>query len=118
MTKPISKAAQLRQARRILLTLLRTPKSRTGLQAAVKSQLISRNYVFGFLSEGRRDGTLVTFKSGPTVMYQIATTIVEEVPAEGIYPSWLDPRTLPTATSRLVVIDGDAVQIKVKKNKK
>lgn len=114
MSKPLSKAAQIRQAERVLLTLLRTPKSRTGLVAAVKSKTISRNYVFGFLSEGRRNGTLTTHKSGATVMYQVATAIVEEKPVASEFPAWLDPRSLPTSTARMVVVDG----VVVMRNKK
>lgn len=117
MTKPLSKAAQIRQAERVLLSLLRTPKTREGLVAAVRSQTISRNYVFGFLSEGRNNGTLVTHKSGQYVMYQVAVAIVEERPVASDYPSWLDPRSLPTSSARLVVVDGVVVKVKQKKNK-
>jgi hypothetical protein len=111
MKKPPSKAAQTRQAERTLLGLLRTPKTRNGLIAAVKSQTITRNYVFGFLSEGRRNGTLTTHKSGALVMYQVATAVTDEKPVESPFPSWLDPRSLPVSTSRVVVVDGVIVKI-------
>lgn len=114
MNKPMSKAAQYRHAEKVLLTLLRTPKSRTGLVAAVKSQVISRNYVFGFLSEGRRTGLLTTHKSGATVMYSVAQAIVEEKPVVSEYPSWLDPRSLPASTGRKVVVDGRVVKVNSK----
>lgn len=111
MTKPPSKASQIRQAEKVLLSLLRTPKTRSGLVAAVKTKTISRNYVFGFLSEGRRNGTLTTHKSGPTVMYQVATEIVEEKPVASEFPSWLDPRALPASTGRMVVVDGVVIKV-------
>jgi hypothetical protein len=101
-----SKAGQVRAAERILEGLLRTPKTRGGLVAAVITNHISRNFVFGWLSEKSRDGTLTKLKSGSNVMYQIAKHVVVEVPAESAYPSWLDPRWLPLAAGRTVYIDG------------
>lgn len=109
MTAPTSKAAQIRQAERILRSLLRTPKSRAGLVAAVVKSHISRNYVFGWLAERRRDGTLTVHKSGPTVMFQITKSVVCESASESIYPAWLDPRSLPMATGRVVVVNGFVV---------
>ena len=110
MSKPLSKAAQARQAEKVLTALLRTPKTRDGLVAAVKTKTISRNYVYGFLAEGRRRGALTTLKSGRSVMFQITQSVVEEKPVASMYPSWLDPRALPTSTSRLVVVDGGIVK--------
>lgn len=114
MSKPPSKAEQIRQAEKVLLSLLRTPKTRAGLVAAVKSKTISRNYVFGFLSEGRRNGTLITHKSGAAVMFQVAPAVVEEKPVASEFPSWLDPRTLPVATGRIVVVDGVVINVSKK----
>lgn len=111
MTKPVSKASLVRQADKTLRGLLRTPKSRAGLIAAVTNRAVSRNYVFGWLAEGRRDGTLTTHKSGGTLMYQVASSVVTEVASESIFPSWLDPRALPTSTSRTVVVDGEIIKI-------
>lgn len=108
--KPHSKAGQLRAADKMLRALLRTPKTRGGLVAAVKSAQISRNYVFGWLSERRRDGSVTKLRSSTTVMYQIASHVVCEVPAESVYPSWLDPRALPVSTNRTAYIDGAAVK--------
>lgn len=118
MSKPPSKAAQVRQAERTLLGLLRTPKTRTGLIAAVKSKVISEHFVYGFLAEGRNSGELVTFKSGRQLMYQVAAPTVAEVPEASVYPSWLDPRALPIATSRLVVIDGEVIKTDGKEEQK
>lgn len=106
MKKLLSTAAQIRQAESTLRSLLRTPKSRPGLIAAVVKGKISRNYIFGWLAERRRDGTLTVHKSSGALMYQIAVYGVSETPIESIYPRWLDPRHLPTAHSRVVVVDG------------
>jgi hypothetical protein len=110
LNKPLSKAAQVRQAERILTALLRTPKTRDGLVAAVKTKTITRNYVYGFLAEGRRKGSLTTLKSGHSVMFQITSSVVEERAVASVYPSWLDPRALPASTTRLVVVDGEIVK--------
>lgn len=105
----VSKAAQIRQAENTLRGLLRTPKTRPGLIAAVVKDKISPHYVYGWLAERRRDGTLAIHKSGGVLMYQIALEVVLEKPTESLYPSWLDPRLLPTATGRVVVVDGVVV---------
>lgn len=114
MTKPIkppSKASQLRQAVRTLKALLRTPKTRPGLIAAVTNSAISRNFIFGWLAEGRRDGTLTVHKSAGVLMYQVAEVIINEIPSGSAYPSWLDPRALPISTGRTVVVDGKTIKI-------
>lgn len=110
MTRSRAVQAQLGQAERTLLALLRTPKTKAGLVAAIKSKTISRNYVYGFLSEGKRTGRLVTLKSGALVMYQVAGTHLTEKSAVSEYPSWLDPRSLPVSAARAVFIDGVAVK--------
>lgn len=104
--RPDSKAGRSRAADRLLRSLLRTPKSRAGLIAAAASIGVSRNYVFGWLSEQRRDGTVATLKSGRTDLYQMSVLVVSETPAPGTYPSWLEPRTLPQAAFRHVYVDG------------
>lgn len=114
MSKPLSKAAQVRQAEKVLTALLRTPKTRDGLVAAVKTKTISRNYVYGFLAEGRRKGALTTLQSGRQVMYQVATAIVQEKSVASVYPSWLDPRALPMSTSRVVAVDGRIIKKQLK----
>lgn len=109
---PTSKAGQLRAAEKTLRGLLRTPKTRNGLVAAVCKGHISRNFVYGWLAERRRDGTVTTLKSGVTVAYQITAHVVIEVPKESVYPTWLDPRALPMAASRAIHIDGKIVEQK------
>lgn len=106
--KPDSKAGQIRAANKLLHRLLRTPKTRAGLIAAVTSSgKVSRNFVYGWLSENTRTGVVTVFKaSGKSVTYQIADHVVVEVAAGGEFPSWLEPRVLPMATSREVFIAG------------
>lgn len=113
--KPDSKAGQLRSAERTLRALLRTPKTRNGLVAAVTKGHISRNFVFGWLAERRRDGTVTTLKSGTKVMFQITSSIVIETPVQSEYPSWLDPRSVPAAGSRTLYVDGKIVELKGQK---
>lgn len=109
---PQSKAGQLRAAEKTLRGLLRTPKTRSGLCAAVTGGRISRNFVYGWLAERGRDGTVTTLKSSTHVMYQIANHLVQELPVQSVYPTWLDPRALPLSSSRAVHIDGILVKNK------
>lgn len=104
---PVSKASQFRQAERILRALLKTPKTRAGLIAAVSVKgVITKHFVFGWLAERRRDGTLVVLKSMGENWYQVAPDSVQEIPSLSVYPSWLDPRALPISSGRVVAVDG------------
>lgn len=116
--KPDSRAAQARAAERTLLALLRTPKTRPGLIAAVAAKNITRRFVFGWLSEQVRGGRLLVLKSSRQVMYQLGTGSVDETPHEGNYPAWLEPRALPTANSRRTYLDGQRVEETKQKGKK
>lgn len=115
----LAQREQQRKAERILRTLLKTPKTRAGMIVAVLAKgYISKHYVFGWLAARRRDGTVVMLKSMGERWYQLAPTVVREVPKESLYPSWLDPRALPAAVGRLLVVDGTVVDIKENSNKK
>lgn len=108
-SKPESKAARLRKADQLLRLLLRTPKTRSGLIAAVTASskgAVTRNFVYGWLSEQTRTGTVTTFKGGGPVTYQITEAIVVEVIPPSHFPSWVDPRQVPAARSRQVFISG------------
>lgn len=104
--QPDSKAGRSRAADKMLRSLLRTPKSRAGLIAAALSVGVSRNFVYGWLSEQRRDAKIAVLKSGRIEMYQMTTHVVVESPAPGTYPAWLEPRALPVSASRCVYVDG------------
>jgi hypothetical protein len=105
--KPDSKTVRAREADKLLRRLLRTPKTRAGLIAAVASHKVSGNFVYGWLSENQRNGTVTVLKShGRLFQYQISEHVVVETAAPGSYPSWLEPRALPIAASRRVFIDG------------
>lgn len=115
----LAQRAKQAKAERILRTLLKTPKTRSGLIAAVHDKgFISKHFVYGWIATRRRDGTVVMLKSMGELWYQLAPTTVVEVPKESVYPSWLDPRALPDAKGRLLVVDGEVVNIKENSNKK
>ena len=115
----IAQREQQTKAERVLRALLKTPKTRSGMISAVLEKgFISKHYVFGWLSSRRRDGTIVVLKSMGERWYQLAPKTVVEVPKESVYPSWLDPRALPDAQGRLLVVDGAVVNIKENSNKK
>ena len=100
------RTTQVRQANKVLLALLKTPKTRPGLIAAVSSDSISRNFVFGWLIEQVRSGVVVKLKSSHHITYQVAVTLSEEQPRAGMFPNWLEPRILPVLATRRVYIDG------------
>lgn len=105
--KPDPKTVRAREADKLLRRLLRTPKTRAGLIAAVATHKVSGNFVYGWLSENQRNGTVTVLKSsGRQFQYQISEHVVIETAAPGQYPSWLEPRTLPVASARRVFIDG------------
>lgn len=103
------KRADARTARHLLERLLRTPKSRAGLVAAVKVHGIGRNFVFGYLTSELRVGRILVLKSGVSIMYQRAECVVHEAPAPRDFPTWLEPRSLPLARGRRIFIDGREV---------
>lgn len=106
MSRQDSKAAAIRKAEHTLSILLRTPKTREGLIAAVTSEKVSRRFVFGWLTEQVRTGNVSRLKSGDGVAYQIRGTFITEPTLKGDYPTWLEPRVLPTVKSGSVFIDG------------
>lgn len=101
-----TRTAQARQANKVLRALLRSPKTRAGLVAAVSSRKISRQFVIGWLTEKQRTGHVVLLKSGANVTYQLSSTFHVERPDEGAYPSWLEPRSLPDVSARQAYING------------
>lgn len=109
---PQSKASQARKADRILRALLKTPKTREGLIAAVSVRgVITGNYVYGWLAKSRLDGSVTELKSRGTRMYQVTPAAISEVPVASVFPAWLDPRALPHSRGRTVVVDGGVVRV-------
>lgn len=107
--QPVSmetRRVQAIHAEQVLNGLLRTPKTRPGLIAATVASKISRNFVFGWLTEQVRTGQVIPLKSTNPPMYQLASAGAAEVPCPGEYPQWLDPRVLPPVVSRRVYIAG------------
>jgi hypothetical protein len=109
---PNSRAAQVRRAEIVLTRLLKTPKTRNGLVAAVTSKKISRNFVFGWLANQVVSGGVIKLKSGMLITYQIKGEVILENPALSEFPSWLDPRSLPAVSERKVFVDGLLVESK------
>lgn len=106
-SRPDSKAARARAADKLLRLLLRTPKTRSGLIAAVTAKgTVSKHLVFGWLAENTRNGTVTVFKGNGQLTYQITESVVVEPLKEGDFPAWLEPRTLPLAQGREVFISG------------
>ena len=98
--------AAVRKASRTMSILLKTPKTREGLVAAVASEMVSKRFIFGWLTEQVRTGNVSQFKSARTVLYQIRGTFIKEPVSRSDYPNWLEPRTLPTVRSGTVFVDG------------
>ena len=107
--KAESRRSQVRKAEKTLSALLRTPKSRAGLIAAVSGKSITRHFVYGWLTEQLRSGTVSQLKSTQPVTFQITTLVIVERPTVGTYPTWLEPRLLPDAAGRRVFLDGKAI---------
>jgi activator of HSP90 ATPase len=105
-TKHESKAQRLRDANRVLMVLLRNPKTRGGLVAMAQARGLSASYVYGWLTERQRSGVVTKLKSGAALTYQLTSHVVVEVPAEGLYPAWLDPRVLPVSVASNAYING------------
>lgn len=110
MSRRIPKRRQphVTKAKRQLAALLRSPKTRDGLIAAVCNEHISKHFVYGYLSDGLREGTITCHKSGRVEQFQAVSGFVAEKPAEGLYPEWLEPRSLPTARTRQTFFAGKA----------
>lgn len=105
-----SRAAQIRKAEKVLRALLQTPKSRSGLIAAVSvTNGITRNYVFGWLAARHQDGTVTKIRLDGSVVYQMTQKVVE-APKESEFPGWMDPRGLPMQSVRRVFIQGKQVR--------
>lgn len=96
-------------AEAMLLALLRTPKTRAGLIAAAATSGVTKNFVYGFLSQMQREGVVTQLKSTNPVQYQASESIVVEKPAESLWPTWLELRVLPPSCGRRTYIDGQPV---------
>lgn len=112
--KPDSRAGRARAADKLIRSLLRSPKTRSGLIAVVTATTkVSRNFVYGWLSERTLDGTVTVLKGADRQpLYQITTHVVVESARAGDFPSWLEPRALPVAGARQVFIAGQKTRTK------
>jgi hypothetical protein len=104
-----TKRERVEAAYRVLDSLLRSPKTRAGLIAAV-ADTMSKNFVYGYLSQQIHTGAVTVLKASDPPLYQMTEYVVIEKPKASVFPGWLEPRALPTSTQRLVHIDGKLVQ--------
>lgn len=119
MAQALSIREQKLRAEATLRALLRNPKSRSGLVAAVVGGAISRNFVYGFISVGVTNGELVVLKSSTgssEPLYQLSGRFHVEVPAESAYPGWLDPRVLPSVRARHVYVAAKPAEVQQENN--
>lgn len=89
-----------------LISLLAQPRTREGLIAMGRAHGMSAHFVYGWLTNSQRIGTVVKHRAGSHVTYSLSTGVVEEGATPSTYPAWLDPRTLPVSRGRTVVVDG------------
>ncbi|VTU31853.1 hypothetical protein H4CHR_02892 [Variovorax sp. PBS-H4] len=104
---PNSQASKIRRAKALLEGLLRAPKTRAGLIAAARTKGVTRNFLYGWLSNAVRTGEVVMHKSTEPPTFQLAATAASENPSSGEYPMWLEPRGLPAFSARTAFIDGE-----------
>lgn len=107
--KPPSRRSVVRKADSLLSGLLRTPKTRAGLIAAISGTGVSKNFLYGWLTDQVRTGKVAALKSAKPVSYQMAGLVIQERPPEGVYPLWLEPRFLPETSARRAYFDGKAI---------
>jgi hypothetical protein len=110
---PATRSAQVRKAEAKLAALLRTPKSRRGLIAAVAGHQITKHFVFGWLSQQLQEGTVARLKSSGDEIFQLASCIEQErakTKTTEDYPDWLEPRALPPVASRRVYFAAKIVE--------
>lgn len=113
MATSLSLREQKAKAEATLRALLRKPKSRSGLVAAVVGGAVTKNFVYGFLSVGITSGEIVVLKStsASDPLYQLSGRFHVEVPAGSGYPLWLDPRALPAVSGRRVYIGATSAEL-------
>lgn len=104
--KPPSRKSVVRRVDALLLRLLRTPKTRPGLIAAVSGSGVSRNFLYGWLTAQVRLGAVTELKSTRPASYQVSTLVIAERPPAGTYPTWLEPRILPETSARIAYFNG------------
>lgn len=109
MTPAPTKRSEARKTEKMLVALLATPKTRAGLIAAVSGSGLSRHFIYGWIGEQLRSGALAELKASRPSTFQMADKVIVELPPPGFYPSWLEPRHLPTALSRQAYFDGRSV---------
>jgi hypothetical protein len=95
------KGTLVRAARR-LSALLKTPKTKRGMAAAVSDLALSQWFVSGWLSREMKAGRVIEVhqRVRGQKLYVLATTQVEPPKVDTIYPAWLCPQEVPQYASR------------------
>lgn len=89
---------------RLLRGLLRSPKAKPGLIAAVASHGVTEKFVNGWLIASLQSGQVVKHGGGRYVTYQMTADVLVAPDLYSEFPEWLCPRTLPITTKRLVIL--------------
>ena len=92
-----------------MMALLSMPRRIHVLEAYSKSCGQSEHTVRGWLARKIEAGEVRKIEIDSFTCYVAASSTVHEVPEPSIYPSWLDPRTLPISRSRVIVSGGEIV---------
>jgi hypothetical protein len=98
------------RATKMLVALLKSPKTRRGLCASVAGLGLTNRYVWGWLAVEVREGRvmLVQTPSQKEPLYIMATAVIDPEEMEpSIYPSWMEPRRVPRFTSRRFIASLD-----------
>ena len=96
------------QAERLLRGLLRSPKTRKGLFAAVAAQGYTRNWVYGWLASALYTGLIVVHRGGRDPQYVLASEDDLHVhDSTAAYPAWMCPKPPPPFAARRVYRLGD-----------
>ena len=98
----------------LLLGFLRKPRSLPSIEALASRKKVKPWFVVAWLSQKEREGLIIRLVSDTVTLYALNQGVVHEVPEPSIYPSWLDPRTLPISRGRTICIAGAVARVKHK----
>lgn len=100
------------KAEQVMLQLLRTPKTRSGLYAASRAHGLSRHWIRGWVSNAEMTGVICTARGGRNPQYVLATEAGNKPsPLLAILPDWMCPKPPPPYGERRIyrLTDASAV---------
>ena len=109
MTRSVGFRQRAQSVDRLLRALLRSPKTRQGLAAALADRGLSESVVDGWLAQSMAAGVVAKARHGETDTYLYVLSGCEaRLPRQGsALPAWLDPSiTLPEYSQRRVYRGG------------